>query len=117
MKATEPTTLTNLALVAQLFERMDRGAGHVDPSQYRQVAGRLAYMLRALPADVSLDEVLDQLPATREMYENLHYAEAGLCRSPLEAAVDAEVRAHDLIERIRGDAFRAGAAGDAGAAA
>ena len=32
------------------------------------------------------------------MYENLHYAEAGLCRSPLEQAMTAEMHARTAIE-------------------
>lgn len=106
MKATQPT-LSNLAIVAQLFERMDRHAERVDAQQYRAVAGRLGEMLQATEG-VELDEVLAAFPAARELYENLHYAEAGLCRSPLEAAVDAEVRAHDSIDRIRRAALRQG---------
>jgi hypothetical protein len=41
------------------------------------------------------------LPAPAELHENRHYAEAGLCRSPLEAAVEAELVARDLLARLR----------------
>lgn len=114
MNTSSHPTLANLGIVAQLFERMDRHASRVDAAQYRAVAGRLSQMLAESAGEPGLDELLDNLPAMRELYENLHYAEAGLCRSPLDAAVDAEVRAHDALERIRAAAAAAKPAADAG---
>ena len=43
--------------------------------------------------------VLDAHPAASQVYENLHYGHAGLCRSPLEWALGAELRAREAIER------------------
>ena len=108
MKTSQPT-VSNLAIIAQLFERMDRSAASVDPAQYRAVAGRLGEMLEASSSQSSdasaaqreREEVLDAFPAARELYENMRYADAGLCRSPLQQAIDSEVKAHDLLERIR----------------
>ncbi len=115
MKTTQPT-VSNLAIIAQLFERMDRSAGSVDPAQYRAVAGRLGEMLEASSAANTTspsadqrerEDVLEAFPATRELYENIRYADAGLCRSPLQLAIDSEVKAHDALARIRKGAFEA----------
>ena len=35
-----------------------------------------------------------------ELYENLHYARAGLCRSPLERATEAELQTRQLLQRL-----------------
>jgi len=35
------------------------------------------------------------------MYENQAYEHAGLCRSPLDASLQAELAASDLIARVR----------------
>jgi hypothetical protein len=43
--------------------------------------------------------VLGAHPAAAELYENLQYEHAGLCRSPLEAALNAELLAGAAIQR------------------
>jgi hypothetical protein len=45
--------------------------------------------------------VLDAYPAAAQLYENQNYQHAGLCRSPLEASLDAELRARQVIDRAR----------------
>ena len=87
------------AVLAQLLERLDASRVPVDAHQYRTVATRLAGLL----ADPEVDwaPLLAQSPAAADLYENLHYAEAGLCRSPLEAATRAEVAARALIDAVR----------------
>ena len=45
--------------------------------------------------------LLAQSPAAATVYENLHYAEAGLCHAPLDQAVAAEVAAREAIEAAR----------------
>ncbi len=87
------------AIVAQLLERLDASAQPVDAHQYRTVAARLA----ALLADTGTDwqPLLAQSPAAAAMYENLHYADAGLCRSPLDAAMRAELAARLAIDAAR----------------
>ena len=87
------------AVLAQLLERLDASRVPVDAHQYRTVATRLAGLL----ADPEVDwgPLLAQSPAAADLYENLHYAEAGLCRSPLEAATPAEMAARDAIAAAR----------------
>jgi len=98
MKTLQTPTQTT-AILARLLERLDASRVSVDPHQYRTVAERLAQEL-ANP-DVDWSPLLAQSPAATAIYENLHYADAGLCRSPLEAAMAAEMAARDAIERAR----------------
>jgi hypothetical protein len=45
--------------------------------------------------------MLDVHPGVAELYENLHYAHAGLCRHPLDSSLSAEQSAQRLIARVR----------------
>ena len=83
-------------LLAQLLERLDASRVPVDGHQYRTVVDSLTRML----SDDSVDwqPLLTESPAAAAVYENLHYAEAGLCRSPLEQAMTAEMHARAAIE-------------------
>ncbi len=98
MKTLQAPTRT-AAILAQLLERLDASPQPVDAHQYRTVASRLAAML----ADTGVDwqPLLAQSPAAAALYENLHYADAGLCRSPLDAAMRAEMAACDAIAAAR----------------
>lgn len=98
--ALQRTNLENLAMLARLFERVERSATPVDAGQYRMLAARLGAALGAPMASGALDAVLAAHPATAELYENLHYAHAGLCRCPLEAAVAAETAAREVLMRL-----------------
>ena len=91
----------NLVMLARILERLDRSAVAVDAQQYRTVVGHLAEELHAAPHDATLDAVLDAFPAAAELYENLHYQHAGLCRAPLEAALNAELAARAAIDAAR----------------
>ena len=82
--------------LAQLLDRLDASRVPVDAHQYRTVVDSLKRML----SDDSVDwqPLLAESPAAAGVYENLHYAEAGLCRSPLEQAMTAEMHARAAIE-------------------
>ena len=95
------TASKNLVTLARMLERLDCSGVAVDPKQYRAVVDSLTDVLRAVPRDAALDAVLDASPATAEVYENLHYQHAGLCRSPLEAALNAELAARAVIDAAR----------------
>ena len=84
-----------------MLERLDRSAVAVDAQQYRDVVEHLAEELRAAQPDAALEAILQASPATAELYENLQYQHAGLCRSPLEAAVRAEQAAREAIAKAR----------------
>lgn len=95
------TASRNLVMLARMLERLDRSTVAVDPQQYRAVVGQLGEMLLAAPHDAALEAVLQASPATAELYENLQYAHAGLCRSPLDPALQAELAARDAIAAAR----------------
>ena len=98
MKTLQAPPLT-AAVLAQLLERLDASRLPVDAHQYRTVATRLAGLLA--DPDVDWAPLLAQSPAAVHLYENLHYAEAGLCRSPLESAMQAEMAARGAIAAAR----------------
>ena len=86
-------------MLAQLLERLDASRLPVDAHQYRTVVARLSEMLS--DGGVDWQPLLAESPAAAAVYENLHYAEAGLCRSPLDAAMSAEVQARQAIYAAR----------------
>jgi hypothetical protein len=95
------TVSKNLVMLARMLERLDRSEVPVDPQQYRGVVEHLSEVLRAVPHDAALEAVLSASPATAELYENLQYQYAGLCRSPLEPALNAELAARAAIDGAR----------------
>jgi hypothetical protein len=97
---TSRTPTTNAVLLAQLLERLERG-GHPDADQYRLVVQRLGDELARIDDVDTLNGLLEAHPATAELYENLNYAQAGLCRSLLDASMASELRARDAIARAR----------------
>ena len=96
-----PAQLEPLLGLAHLLERMERSPSAVNAAQYRSVILGVQSMLQEAPAGEALDALLGAFPATAELYENLHYAQAGLCRSPLDAAVAAEMDLQGLFTRLR----------------
>lgn len=95
------TVPKNLAMLARMLERLDRSGVAVDPQQYRGVVEHLTEELRGVTNDAALEAVLEASPATAELYENLQYQYAGLCRSPLEPALNAELAARAAIAAAR----------------
>jgi hypothetical protein len=103
MKVIRPTERASLALIhllAQLLERIESSPAPVGAEQYRSVVRRLGGELAGASVE-GLSAVLDAHPAAAQLYENLNYQHAGLCRSPLEPSLDAEMQARKLIERVR----------------
>jgi len=93
-----PAHLTVVATLAHVLQKLERSTA-VGADQYRAVVQHLSDELAKVPADAALQAVLDAHPAAAEVYENLNYAHAGLCRSPLEVAMRAELRAREAIGR------------------
>jgi hypothetical protein len=93
-----PPRLTALVALAALLEKLERGPVHA--GQYRWVVDRLSAELAAVPQDAALSRLLEVFPATSELYENLQYTHAGLCRSPLETSMSSEVAARDLLRKV-----------------
>ena len=90
--------------LAHLLERLERSPVAVDPGQYRSVVLHLVQELESVKPGETLSAVLDSYPAAAELYENLQYQHAGLCRSALDFASGAELQARDAINKARGAA-------------
>lgn len=101
MNATQtlPSHLIVVLTLARLLERLEHSTVAVDAVQYRSVVRHLADELAQGPVDAGLHAVLDAHPAAAELYENLNYQHAGLCRSPLDASLAAELRAKEAVAR------------------
>ncbi|MGE5452071.1 MAG: hypothetical protein ACM3VZ_09560 [Acidobacteriota bacterium] len=91
-------TLSVPATLAHLLDSLDYRPRGAHAGQYRAVASGLAQQLDHMDRD-SLEALLNASPAAAEIYENLHYAHAGLCRSDLEAATRAEMLAREAIDK------------------
>jgi len=103
-RPTQTATLRDLAAMAALLERLERDphayAG-ASAEQYREVARQVNELLGQVEPGPAFDLLLGAAPHTAELYENLQYAHAGLVRSPLEAALNAEMAAHAAITKAR----------------
>lgn len=91
----------NLVLLARVLERLEHSADRVDAQQYRSVVNHLASELAVAPRDAGLQAVLQACPAAAELYENLNYPHAGLCRAQVEVAAAAEAHARSAIGKAR----------------
>ncbi|MBC7957333.1 MAG: hypothetical protein H7Y33_15855 [Cytophagales bacterium] len=98
---TLPERFRVLLRLARLLERMERNLDPTSPQQYRSVVDQLSKELTQAEPGEDLHVLLGSFPATAELYENLHYAHAGLCRSPLDASLEAEARAKSVITRLQ----------------
>ena len=91
------TSLTLTHVLAELLDRLEYGKTAVDPGQYRLVVDHLVAELGQVQPSVELSALLDTHPAAAELYENLNYQHAGLCRSPLDVSLAAERQALQAI--------------------
>lgn len=94
-------SLAVAALLAQLLQRFESGVSSIGAEQYRSVVRHLAEEFEELQSLQGLSPLLDAFPSAAELYENLNYRHAGLCRSPLEHSLAAEMQARQLIDRVR----------------
>jgi hypothetical protein len=103
MNATHsPAPKTDLAVthvLAQLLERLEHSAVPVAAEQYRSVVMHLVDEFRDVASGDGLGQLLDAYPAAAEVYENLNYQHAGLCRSGLAASLSPERAAKAAIGR------------------
>lgn len=96
-----PARLQALAAMAALLERLETRRTSASADQYRRVAQQINTLLAAAEPGDDLDKLLAIAPATAALYENQQYAHAGLCRTPLEAALNAELAAAAAIAKAR----------------
>jgi hypothetical protein len=101
MNATHtPAPKTDLAVthvLAQLLERLDQSAVPVGAEQYRSVVMHLVDEFRDVESGAELGQLLDAYPAASELYENINYQHAGLCRTALDVSLSAELAAKKAI--------------------
>jgi hypothetical protein len=98
---TFPAALHELAAMAVLLERLERLPRKASAEQYRRVVQRVTRLLNEAEPGNALNALLAVAPATAEIYENLQYAHAGLCRSPIDRAMAAEQAATAAIDHAR----------------
>ncbi|MEO8296581.1 MAG: hypothetical protein ABI574_02100 [Burkholderiales bacterium] len=99
-----PERFRVVVTLAQLLQRLEGSSHPVDAGQYRVVARRLSEALDEQAQDATNDDdalaaVLRLFPAAADLYENLRYAQAGLCLAPLERSLGTEMEARSVIER------------------
>ena len=96
-----PARLHSLAAMAGLLERLENQPSGASPAQYRSVAQQVQALLAQAEPDEHLHALLNAAPASADVYENLRYDLAGLCRAPLEKALNAELAASAAIAKAR----------------
>ncbi len=100
--------LETLIALSRLLERVEADPARVGAEQYRTLVRQVTHALDTdLPED-ALRAVLGAYPAAALLYENLHYAHAGLSRSTLERSVQSEMAASQLLDRVAKSAARGG---------
>lgn len=99
------TDLTVTHVLAELLERLEHSAVPVGAEQYRSVVLHLVSELGDVEPGVALGALLDTHPAAAELYENVNYQYAGLCRSALDASLAAEQQAKAALNRAMGKAM------------
>lgn len=100
VRLTVPVELLPFARLAQLLQALDGQGAAADAHQYRLLVQKIAAELQAQQGHEALPALLDHFPASAEIYENLQYAHAGLCRAPLALSLDSELAARGLLERV-----------------
>ena len=105
------TSLTVTHVLAQLLERLEHSPVPVDAVQYRSVVTHLVEEFAEVSPGEGLRTLLDHHPAASEVYENLNYAVAGLCRSPLDISLAAERLAKEAIKSAMRKSFEGPANG------
>ena len=98
-KAPSSAHLTTARILSDLLERLDQSEVPVDAGQYRSVVLHLVHEFGDVEPGSELGEMLDSHPCAAEVYENLNYEHAGLCRSSLDQSLAAEKQARAAIER------------------
>ena len=100
--AAQADALKTAITLAELLQRVEANPPAIGAAHYQRLAQHLTHLLAALPPSQRLSALLNTFPAAAVLYENARYAQAGLCRAPLDASLDSELQARSLIGRVRG---------------
>jgi len=93
--------IESLVALAGLLERVEKSPiERVGADQYRALVRQVEAALAEEMPDAALQAVLNAYPATAEVYENLHYTQAGLSRSTLDRSVASEMATSELLAKI-----------------
>ncbi|MBE7424600.1 MAG: hypothetical protein IT503_17220 [Burkholderiaceae bacterium] len=91
--------LETVFALAHLLQRVEVGRARADADAYRHLVSQLqAALAEEMPAD-AVQAILAAYPAAGEVYENLHYEQAGLSLAPLERSVASEQAAKAVLAR------------------
>ncbi len=93
--------LKTAVTLAELLQRVEASTQAIGAAQYQRLAVHLTRLLANLPPSARLTALLNTFPAAAVLYENARYAQAGLCRVPLELSLASELSARDAINRAR----------------
>ena len=94
-------TLKTAITLAELLQRIDASTQAIGAAQYRKLVLHLGELLELLAREPALATLLATFPSAAAVYENRRYAQAGLCRAPLQASLDSELQARRAIDRAR----------------
>jgi len=94
---TVPEHLVVVFTLAHVLQRLEGSREPVGAEQYKSVVAHLSDELRKIVPNEEFSALLEAYPAAAELYENLNYEHAGLCRSPLERALAAELKAAAVL--------------------
>lgn len=94
----KPQVPPAIVSLAHLLKRFERNPLEASADQYRHLAARLKEELERAPVDARQDAILRVYRAAADIYENLRYEFAGLCRVPLEQAASTELEAKRVID-------------------
>ena len=92
-------SLTVTHVLAELLERLEHSTQPVAAGQYRSVVLHLIDEFADVESNLALRTLLDSHPAASELYENINYRHAGLCRSALDVSTASESEARQVISR------------------
>jgi hemoglobin-like flavoprotein len=93
--------IETLVALAGLLERVEKTRiERVGADQYRALVRQVEAALAEEMPDAALQAVLNAYPATGEVYENLHYTQAGLSRSALDRSVASEMATSQLLAKL-----------------
>jgi len=92
--------LHTVVALAELLECVENGTAQASADGYRLLVRRLQVGLsQDFPADALLS-LLNQYPATSQVFENMHYEHSGLSRAPLDRSVSSELTARQILARV-----------------
>jgi hypothetical protein len=95
------TRIETVVALSRLLDRVERTATPIGADQYRSLVRQLQQVLSTELPPEALKAVFNAYPSAAELYENMHYATAGLALASLDLSVKTEMAASELLQRLR----------------